>query len=172
MFGAYELIRKYEIDVPYNTFPCVDVFSDDYDTYAITVNLPNNVSNSNVYMRLYDASGNSLTDTNYDSHNKSLNLSGATDIIYSGTLSYWERPFANSGDDGNGGLMYIYNPYSTTYPTFGASQSISHHTSTSNFNYTRGTYRRRTVERNTGFSLSRATSPRTFQGVISVFGVK
>lgn len=172
MVGIYELIRKAE--VPHNivTFSMFDIFSADYDMYAITVNLPNLVSASQIYMRLLDSSGNQLTDTNYDSHNKDLRSdTGATDSIESGTLSYWRRPFANSTtESGATGMMYIYNPYSTIYPTSANSQGI-HHYST-NMEYVRGSFRRRTTERNTGISLVRLTSDRRFEGVVSVFGIK
>jgi len=172
MLGLYELIRKFEIDNPYNTFPCPDVFSADYDTYAITVNLPNNVSNTEIRMYLYDTSGSAMTDTNYDSHSKILDsTTGATDSIEP-SLTYWKAPFSNSGTEGSGGMLYVFNPYSSTLETTAMSQSINHHTGSSNFQYIRGTYRRRTVEQSTGFSLNRSVSPRTFEGIVTVYGIK
>lgn len=173
MLGLYELIRKFEINTPYSTFICNDVFSSDYDTYAITVNLPNDVSNTEIRMNLHNSSGSALTDTNYDSHSKILDsTTGATDSISSGTLTYWKAPFSNSGNEGSGGMMYVFHPYSSVYETTAMSQSINHHIASSNFQYIRGTYRRRTVEQNTGFRIYRSVSPRTFQGVITVYGIE
>lgn len=172
MVGIYELIRKAEVPHDIVTFSMFDIFSADYDMYAISCYLPNNTSNSQIYMRLLDSSGNQLTDTNYDSHNKDLRAdTGATDSIESGTLSYWRRPFGNSTtQSGATGMMYIYNPFSTTYPTSATSQSIYQYNTT--MEYVRGSFRRRIVEQNTGISLVRLTSDRRFAGVVSVFGIK
>ena len=139
------------------TVNVTDVFSSDFDIYKITFTNMEIQTDDYTQMRLINSSGSVVSASNYDN---------ATQIMYSHT-SFFEGK--NTGDNkfyylnylhpsgtdkGNGNVIYLFNPYSSSSYTFLLNQSSGQADSTGNYNF-KGIGVLKQTASMTGFSIFR-----------------
>jgi len=142
-----------------------DVFTSDFDIYKIEIEGDNYNANSLLTLRLINSSGSIIT-SNYD--NATLNM--RTDAAYNelrnvGDTIFFERAigffdYNNGSRQGGGAIIYIFNPYSSSY-TFGLCQS-SGDFKTSNMTSQKGIGVYKSTDTITGYQVTQDTYTATY----------
>ena len=150
-----------------------DVFSAQYDVYAVTYHLTTDSgSPKDTHLRFINSSDTIVTNSNYDYAYLILNTGSAytqtratgQDKI-TGMLGATDFP-----PEGNAGIFYVYNPFSSSSYTFVTSQSSNSH------NGARAGWKGIAVLKETtsitGLNMFLSSTNPTNESYINVYGVK
>ena len=173
MAGSLEFIKNLTPTGSSSSLSVTDVFSADYDVYAVTYHLTTDSgSPKDTHLRFINSSDTIVTNSNYDYAYLILNTGGAftetratgQDKI-TGMLAPTDFP-----PEGNAGIFYVYNPFSSSSYTFVASQSANSH------NGTRAGWKGIAVLKETtsitGLNMFLTSTNPTNESYINVYGVK
>jgi len=122
------LINETEITSTVSSVDVQNVFSADYDIYKITVAINESSSGNQewIRLRLINSSGSIVTASEYDYALYVMNSNASfyeTRNTNQSADSYSGIGYAD--DTGNGGAMYVFNPYNSSSYTFMIAQSGS-----------------------------------------------
>ena len=167
-----EFIQEFEVTGTVQTLDCDNIFSDRYDVYYLTVALKESSAGNDqwIRIRLIDNAGSVISDLEYDYAQLTMPSNSAffdttrgtsqAQILYGG-IGY-------SDDTGNGGSLYVYNPYNSSSYTFLQAQAGS---TVGNVLYgTKGISVHKSAETIRGIRL--LTTAFWGSGKVSVYGVK
>jgi len=149
-----------------------DVFSAEYDVYAVTYHLTTDSgSPKDTHLRFINSSDTIVTNSNYDyAYLQMLVASSFTENRATGQdkITSMLAP-TDFSPEGNVGTFYVYNPFSSSY-TFIASQSANSH------NGTRAGWKGIAVLKETtsitGLNMFLSSTNPTNESYINVYGVK
>ena len=161
------LINETEVTSGVSTANVTDIFSADFDIYKVDIS---DMAGANAYwyLRLINSSGSVIT-TTYDNATL-LMKSNTTFSEYRGTntASMWATSNI-SYSDGNSGVFYFFNPFSSSSYTFMLGQETGYGFSASRTNKNIGVYKN--TESITGISILNYSS--TFSsGTIRTYGLR
>ena len=167
-----EFIQEFEVTGTVQTLDCDNIFSDRYDVYYLTVALKESSAGNDqwIRIRLIDNAGSVISDLEYDYAQLTMPSNSAffdttrgtsqAQILYGG-IGY-------SDDTGNGGSLYVHNPYNSSSFTFLQAQAGS---TVGNVLYgTKGISVHKSAETIRGIRL--LTTAFWGSGKVSVYGVK
>jgi len=121
MAGSLELINKTTFS-SVSTVNVDNVFSADYDVYKITLDTGGQYG----FLRFLDSSGTLTTDNTYDTARFNLKINttySQTQISNDNNGMYAFSESSGSGA-GGGNVLYVYNPFSSSYYTSVTAQTV------------------------------------------------
>jgi len=167
-----EFINSFEVSGTVQLLDCDNIFSDTYDVYYFDVALKESSAGNDqwIRIRLIDNAGSVISDLEYDYAQLTMPSNSAffdttrgtsqAQILYGG-IGY-------SDDTGNGGSLYVYNPYNSSSYTFLQAQAGS---TVGNVLYgTKGISVHKSAETIRGIRF--LTTAFWGSGKVSVYGVK
>lgn len=166
-----EYVTSVEGDTVAN-FDMENIFTSEYDVYAINIAKIETQSNDYTWMRIINSSGVD-TGTNYQYASRLMyDYTNYADVKSTGdsTMSYFQYFYSSNYDDGGGLWLYVYNPADTgSYTFFNYSQSS--YANTVNYFYTfKGIYVHKVAEAVTGLRLGRTGNFNSIEA--NVYGVR
>jgi len=120
--SALRLIKETEVISGVSSINITDVFSSDFDIYMVDFSNLLSTSSSYYYIRCINSSGSVVsTGNDFATH---LIRSNGTEYEYRGTntVSMWATSnvvvSVSNGNTGNAGVLYFFNPFSSSSYTF------------------------------------------------------
>jgi hypothetical protein len=124
--SALRLINKTTAIDGVSEVNITDVFSADFDIYKITFTDLSSNSNADFNMRWLNTSGSAITSSQYDRAKYYMNSNVSAGDVRTTNQNYIVRPadaYAYSAVANTGfGVMYVYNPFSSSSYTFFSAQ--------------------------------------------------
>jgi len=116
------LINETEITSQTSSITVTDLFNEDFDIYKIVVDDINMNATAGIRgrIRFVNTSGSVVTSSNYDyavQQLHSFQAVGENRATNGSTIDYFTIDIENTAE-GNGGVIYIFNPYSSSSYTF------------------------------------------------------
>jgi len=175
MAGNLEFIKSETITTSVLSVDVTNCFSADYDVYKITINdfSTAGATQTNLNGRYIDSGGSVITASNYDMAylNLKSNVAFGEDRFTNQTSLFYQFGVIDQSPEGNGGVLYIFNPFSSSSYTFSLSQ-----TSGALSGVLQGTKHIGVLKQTasmTGIQIFDANGSRPFdEGKISIYGVK
>lgn len=125
-----QFIKSETVTSGSSTFSVTNIFSAEYDVYYISLDAGKSGSAaSDINARLIDGSGSEISNTNYEYGNLRHTIGGSTTAEEQTTNNAHFPSFIGlaartQAQAGNGGSVYIYNPFSSSSYTFVNGNSI------------------------------------------------
>ena len=125
-----QFIKSETVTSGSSNFSVTNIFSAEYDVYYISLDAAQSgIAASDINARLLDSSSAEISNSNYDYANLRHTIGGSTTAEekatggdkFSSFIGLAARTQANAG---NGGSVYIYNPFSSSSYTFVNGNSI------------------------------------------------
>tara|TARA_R100001086_G_scaffold217404_1_gene133851 strand:+ start:235 stop:747 length:513 start_codon:yes stop_codon:yes gene_type:complete len=162
------LLNETTVSSGVSSVDVTNVFSFDFDIYQIDISDMTSNANSYWYLRLINSSGSVLT-TDYDNATLLIRSNDAF-VEYKGTdkVSLWSN-LNICYTDGNSGVFYIFNPFSSSNYTFMLGQETGYGYSSSRTNKNIGVYPNTTSC--SGISIANYSSTFT-GGTIRTYGLR
>ena len=167
-----QFIKSLTPDGSSSSLSITDVFSAQYDVYAVTYHLTTDSgSPKDTDLRLINSSGTIVSDSDYDYAYLHNGTGSATETRATGqdkiTAMLGPTDFP---PEGNAGVFYVYNPFSSSSYTFIASQSANRHNgATSGW---KGIAVLKATTSITGLNMFLSSTNPTNESNITVYGVK
>jgi len=174
MAGSLELIKSETLSGSVANVSVTDVFSDKYDVYKITMNNFSTASSTatETILRFINSSDTIVTNSNYDyAYLQMLVASSFTENRDTGQdkITAMLAP-TDFPPEGNVGIFYVFNPFSSSSYTFVTSRSANSH------NGTRAGWKGIAVLKETtsitGLNIFLSSTNPTNESYINVYGVK
>jgi len=168
------LINKTEITSSVSTFSITDMFSADFDIYKVTAtNLSTSGSSpTRVDGRLINASGSIITASNYDRAELSMHTHTTFQELRStnANIMYDYLPATDLSPETSSGVIYFFNPFSSSSYTFMLLQGFSsiggqHRTSKAIFVL-------KQTSSMTGLNLTSGTGDNFLTGTFRTYGLR
>ena len=171
--SALRLINETEVTSSVSSVDVTDVFSAQYDVYAVTYHLTTDSgSPKDTHLRFINSSDTIVTNSNYDYAYLQMTVASSfTENRATGQdkITAMLAP-TDFPPEGNVGVFYIYNPFSSSSYTFVTSQSANSH------NTTRAGWKGIAVLKETtsitGLNMFLTSTNPTNESFINVYGVK
>ena len=171
--SALRLINETEITSSVSSVDVTDVFSADFDIYKITASGLTTVSTTQTQldMRFINASGSVISASNYDFAQLNLKAEASFTSSQGENQSELEFTFGNTdaSPEGNGSVVYIFNPFLTSSYSFILYQAAANISATHRGRKGIGVLKQ--TKSMTGFRII-ATNANVDEGKIRTYGLR
>ena len=174
MAGNLEFIKSVEVTTSVLSIDVTNCFSADYDVYKITTNdfSTAGATGTALYGRYIDSGGSVISASNYDIAylNLKSNLAFGESRFTNQTSLFYQFGVIDQSPESNGGVAYIFNPFSSSSYTFSLSQTAGN--LSGNLQGTKHIGVLKQTASMTGIQIFDGTGVRPFdEGKVSVYGL-